>query len=411
MTRKILSRWVTRLVAALSVLLSTTACDMVDRELRMYVSDYRQFSAESLRAIFNEQSRLTIIDAGNFPDHSPLEILSDDEADLALVENSAAFVPGIRAVLPVYESVLHLAMRNDFEPEDFRNPLRKASFHVANRSAAGDNFVALVTRRQGLAETNYEVTNAFIPGNTDIIVYFGPIDPENTSWLPEGYSLVSLANRLNPQRKFFEEGIGYSAPNMKPKVIPALTYDLPGNEEGLLTVAVDTLLVTRKDVPVSTIYELTRTFLVQKPRFNAIAPHLFSGINESFDPLNLSFPLHDGARRYLERDDPGLLERYAETINMLMYLVFLIITGFLGLGRWRAQRKKDRIDVFYERVIAIRGRIGTEESTQLLGELDDLEREAFESLVKEKLAANESFRIFTDLMARLRTDLSESPDN
>ena len=48
--------------------------------------------------------------------------------------------------------------------------------------------------------------------------------------------------------------------------------------------------------------------------------------------------------------------------------------------------------------------------TSGIQELDNLEREAFESLVKEKLAANESFRIFTDLMARLRKDLSESPD-
>ena len=253
--------------------------------------------------------------------------------------------------------------------------------------------------------SDYRITNKLEPGETDVVVYFGPINPDNTSWYPEGYSLVSLDNPLIPQRQFFKEGIGYTAPGMNPTTIPALSYDLPGNEEELLTVAVDTLLVARKDVSIAVIFELTRTFLNQKPRFTAVAPHLFSGINESFDPLDLNFPLHEGARRYLERDEPGLLERYAETINMLVYVTFLLISAAIVFARWRAHRKKDRIDTFYVRVMAIRDRMGSEDVAVLLAELEALEREAFESLIKEKLAANESFRIFTDLMARLRAEL------
>ena len=336
---------------------------------------------------------------------SPLEALLANEADLVLLENSTAFVSGIRAVLPVYESVLHVLVRQDFAPEDPNQPLRGASFFVAGQSEAGHAFVELITRRQGLTSSWYRKLMATEPDAADIIVYFGPIDAENTTWYQPGYELVSPGERFNPGGGFFEERVGYIAPKMKPTVIPAFTYDLPGNEEPLLTVAVDTLLVVRKDMPEATVFELTRTLLEQKPRFTAIAPHLFSGINESFDPLNLSFPLHDGARRYLDRDEPGLLERYAESINMLVYLAFLLMTGFLALARWRAHRKKDRIDTFYERVLAVRDRMGVEEPAVLLQELAELEREAFNSLVNERLAANESFRIFTDLLYRARAEL------
>ena len=324
------------------------------------------------------------------------------------MENSAAFVPGARAVLPVYESVLHIAIRDDYQPSKMVSPLQDANFYVANRSVAGTRFVEVVTRRQELAEGQFRVSQDFEEGTTDIIVYFGPINPEHTAWLRPGFSLVSLDNHLNPQREFYRKGIGYLAPNMKPKVIPAYTYDLPGNREALLTVAVDTLLVTHKDVSEATIYELTRTFLEQKPRLTALAPHLFSGINESFDPLDLSFPLHAGARAYLERDDPSFIERYAETINMLVYVSFLLISAFLAFARWREHRKKDRIDVFYQQVMAIRDRIGQIPSAELLEQLEQLEREAFNSLIAEKLAANDSFRIFTDMLVRLRADLNDN---
>jgi hypothetical protein len=334
-----------------------------------------------------------------------LAALSANEADLALVENSTAFVSGIRAVLPVYESVLHVLVRQGFTPEDPEQPLRGASFFVIDQSEAGHAFIELIARRQGLEPAGYLHLMAPEPGAADIIIYFGPINANITSWYHAGYDLVSPGVRLNPRGGFFEERVDYIAQNMKSKIIPAYTYDLPGNEEPLVTVAVDTLLVTRKDMPEGVIFELTKTLLEQKPRFTAIAPHLFSGINESFDPLDLSFPLHAGTRRYLERHEPSLLERYAESINVLVYVAFLLMTALLGLTRWRAHRKKDRIDTFYERVLAVKDRVGGEAPAALLEELANLEREAFSSLIDERLAANESFRIFTDLLCRVRAEL------
>jgi hypothetical protein len=160
------------------------------------------------------------------------------------------------------------------------------------------------------------------------------------------------------------------------------------------------------------VYMLTRTLLEQKPRLMAISPALFSGINESFDPLDLSFPLHVGARRYLERDEPGLLERYAETINTLVYIAVLMATGFFAFARWRSRRSRDRIDRFYLRALGVQERIGGEASASLLAELIALEQEAFHSLLQNKLAADESFRIFTELISRVRADIGtrELPD-
>ena len=391
-------------LAVISVLL-VTGCNGKDTELRLHPPSDTPFAPGDLKSIFEEHSQASLVVSQESSGMAPLAALTAGKADLAVVENSAAFVPGIRAILPVYESVLHLLIRSDIEVTDQRQSLAGASFYVVNQSEAGTSFFEMITRRQCMTSKDYRISHSFEPDVTDLIVYFGPVDADNTLWYQPGYRFASLNSRFNPQRHYYEEGVGYIAPNMHPKIIPALTYEIPGNEQPLLTVAVNALLVTHSNVPEKLVFGVTKTLLEQKPRFTAVAPSLFEAVNESFDRYALSFPLHSGARRYLERDEPGLLERYAETINLMVYLIFLLLTGFLALARWTARRKKDRIDTFYIRVRAIESRIGSDSAEVLLSELNELEREAFDSLVAEKLAANESFRIFTDLVARTRGSL------
>jgi hypothetical protein len=358
-----------------------------------------------MQAVFEQRSGILMSRANPEPGTSALEALVNGSADLTLVENSTAFVAGVRAVMPVYKSVLHLLARPDFLPPDPYHPLQGTSVFIANGSLAGHTFIELVARRQSLGPEDYSLVPVLEPGKTDIVIYFGPINPRHTPWYQPGYRLLSLDDNLSPNRAFFQEAIEFVLPQMDPMQIPPGTYDMPGNEVAINTLAVDTLLVTRKAVAEPVIYELTKTLIEQKARFTAIAPILFRNINEDFDPLELNFPLHRGVRRYLARDEPGLLERYAETINMLVYLTFLVLTSLLGFSRWRAQRKKDRIDTFYTRVLAIAERAAGEDRRQLTQELDALEREAFTSLIAEKLAADESFRIFTDVLARARSKL------
>jgi TRAP-type uncharacterized transport system substrate-binding protein len=398
----------TRFSLIAGFLVAIAGCELVDKELRFLVAEHRQFSPEQLAEIIEEQTGLEVVQALVEPGRDPIVAIRNREADLALVENSVTFLPGLRAVIPVYESVLHIASDPGYEPIDADFPLLGASFYVANGSVAGRAFVELVIKRQELKLSDIRITGEFVEGETDFIIYFGPIDPGNVNWMRPGYVLASLDNELNPRRKFYEEAISYTAPKLAPKIIPAFTYNLPGNEEPLLSVSVDTLLVTHKDMPEAAIYELTRVLLEQKTRFTAIAPQLFAGINESFDPLDLNFPLHRGARAYLERDDPSFIELYAETINMLVYVSFLMISAVLAFARWRDRVKKDRIDVFYARVMAIRDEGDGRDAMERLDDLDALEREAFDSLIGEKLSANESFRIFTDLLQQARKEISTS---
>jgi len=391
-------------LAALTAAL-LAGCKLAHWQLRIYPPAYHQVDVEQINAILQQDLSTSLLLVQPLQALSPLEALTTDQADLTIVENSTPYVPGVRTVLPLYRSVMHLLVRDGLDLAIERQATRPITIYVLNDSNAGKTFVELASQRSDLLAENYQLVSEFRPGETDMFIYFGPVDPRYPGWYQRGYRLFSLDEVNHPGREFFEEGISYLVPQLQSIEIPALTYDLPGNERALKTLAVDTLLVARADTPEMAIYRLTRTILKEKPRFAAIAPNVFSWLTENFDREQLSFPLHDGARRYIERDEPGFLQRYAETINLLVYLGILLASGLFALFRWRVQRKKDRIDTFYTRVLAIRERAATEPPGQLREELLALEKEAFALLLAEKLAADESFRIFTDLLARARAEL------
>jgi TRAP-type uncharacterized transport system substrate-binding protein len=384
------------------------ACDRGEKELRIHIPRHGSIDSVAMQSIFEQQSDLRIVSAGLEKHQSGLQALVSGEADIAMIENSSAFEHGVRAVLPAYKSVLHMLVREDIVFHDVEQPLKNRTIFIGNFSPAGRKFVEMAAKRQHLAEGELTIVDVLEPGKTDLIIYFGPINSRNPSWYVPGYRLFSL-DSLNPERALSSQAISYMLPHIETAIIPAQTYDIAGNEGDIHTLSVDTLLATRKDVSEGTIYRLTKTLLEQKPRFTAISQETFSGVTEDFDRLSLSFPLHSGSRRYLARDEPGLLERYAETINMLVYLFFVVLTGIVGLARLHSHRKKDRIDGFYSRIMAIRMRAMNEPHRPLLIELQQLELEAFDSLISEKLAADESFRIFIELLTRAMNELDIKP--
>ena len=392
---------------AVSLTFILSGCTDGENELRIHSPNSFRANPELLQEIFGQRTHLEIVDANVDLRLSPTEMLVADQADLTLIENSVPFQTGVRAVLPVYQSVLHLLVRDDVNMWDDEQPLRGKEIHISSASQTGKNFVKLVASRMGLTVEDYLLVDRITPGLTDLIVYFGPIDTVNHGWFVEGYHLESLGLR-DKESAMSPDAVGYLIPQLKPFVIPAGTYKLSGGDKTIATVAVTTLLATRKEASVNAIYELTKLLLEEKPRFVRISSALFSGINDSFDPLDLNFPLHEGTRRYLNRDEPSTLERYAETINMLVYVTFLLLTGIVGFARYRARRKKNRIDTYYTRVLEIRWRSAGQSREVSLDELRQLEEEAFEALIAEKLAADESFRIFIELASRTANEIERA---
>lgn len=386
-----------------SLLLCQTV--LADSLLRLHPAMFPAVQVEALSSIVEEEAQIRLVSgAGN---DDPLEALSTGSADLAIAENTRPFIAGVRTVLPIYQAVVHIAARTDSScPSNGAGTERPPIVELAGAAHTAKLVAELLFQRAKPTEVGFRVwRESSDVGEPDLTLYVGPIAPENTDWFRDGFTLQTLSCIDAAGAEFFTEGVIYLYPQLRPTRIPALTYRLPGNKAGIDTLGVDMLLLTRQDADAATIYRLVRTLLEQKPQLAAIRPQLFRWLREDFSRDDLSFPLHQGARDYFAREEPGFLERHAETLNLIVYVVALAITGLLGLARWRARQRKERIDRFYERLLSLRRRLSGEKAASLLAELDVLEEDAYELLMAERLAADESFRIFTDLAARLRSEL------
>jgi hypothetical protein len=165
------------------------------------------------------------------------------------------------------------------------------------------------------------------------------------------------------------------------------------------------LLVCRDALPRDTVFELARGLMARRADFSQQLPELFHTLTDRVDPLALKFPLHAGAADFVNRNDPGFLERYADLIAMLTYLVIAVATGVAGLLKWNDRRRKDRIDRFYAELLTIRAALRGADAGQIAAlrqRIDAIELEAWDLLIAEQLAADESFRIFHTLVAETR---------
>ncbi|MDP5054999.1 MAG: hypothetical protein NWP69_14520 [Congregibacter sp.] len=374
--------------------------------LRLHQPGGQLLDFAALSAIVQEETGISLKQSSsNAEDDDPIDALLGGSAELAIIENTRAFQAGVRSILPIYQSVVHLAVPQALDLGEFRRQGRLPKLQILNSSHTARVVLDLLFERASELPETYELWSAGDVGAPDMLVYVGPINPHNISWFPDGFTLVALSQFDAAGAEFYIDGIRYLVPQLRATRIPALTYSLPGNQVGIDALAVDMLLVTNKTTSDSTIYRLTRVLLEQKPRFAAVEPALFRWMNEDFSPADFMFPLHNGARQYFERDQPGFLERYADSLNFLVYLLVLLVTGALAFGRWRARRRKDRIDDFYLRILNLRRTTAFDDPQRCLGELQQIEDEAFAGLIAERLAADDSFRIFTELAAGLRTEL------
>jgi hypothetical protein len=191
-------------------------------------------------------------------------------------------------------------------------------------------------------------------------------------------------------------------------VIPVDTYKnmVP---EPVVTLAVDKLLVANPDVPAAAIYDLISEIRRLQPALASNRPMLFAHLNEEFDAGNSTFVLHPGSQAFTQRDEPDVYERYSGVAEVLVTLVIGLVSGTYAIVQIYNRRRKNRIDVFYTRAIAIRDSITVDSSgserAAAIEEVRKLQNSAFAMLVDEKVAADDSFRIFVTLSNDILTEL------
>jgi hypothetical protein len=240
------------------------------------------------------------------------------------------------------------------------------------------------------------------PAVVDVIVTYAPIDRErvmNDSAL-EGFRMVSLGDPDEVGKGSAVDSAVLLNPRLRPFIIPVGTYG-GLTPEPIVTLAVDNLLVAREELDNTVAYDIFAEILRLRPALFGERPELFQPLDEGVVRSNWAFSMHPGAIAFLQRDEPKFIERYSSVAEVLVTVLVALASGGLAIVRFYRVRRKNRIDQFYMDVIQLRDSVGPDASDSeretAIAKLRALENRGFELLVSEKLAADESFRIFIEL--------------
>lgn len=387
------------------------ACEKGPRELTIVTpaAEVDREIVEDLGALFDNESVLTRIRLTDVPlsGELALDALMSGDADLALISNSQNFRRDIATVMPLYPTVLHIARRQGFAKPSGPGDLSNAAVFAGAAGSASRFMFERIARNIGFDNDDYRyVTNT--DDITDIVVVFAPIAPERVAEFPE-LRLVSLGRPGDIGNGGTVDAAVLLNPHFRPFVIPFGTYG-ESTPEPIVTVAVDKILVARSDLDSATVYDLISDILRLRPALAAKRPGLFQQLSEDFDVSRSRFVLHAGTQDYLQRSEPTIYERYSGVAEVAVTLLIAVFSAsFAGIRIFR-MRRKNRIDRFYAATIEIRNSISDSmtdvDKRNAADQLRQLQDEAFELLVNEKLAADESFRIFITLCNDVLEQLS-----
>jgi TRAP-type uncharacterized transport system substrate-binding protein len=368
-----------------------------------------QLIADELLRAFdgNEHIRLVLVPHGS-DSMSSLDLLEKGDGELALVSNNEGYRKGIETVIPLYPTVLHIAYRKDLHPADAADLLTGTTVFAGGEDSPSRLMLVEAAGRQGVSVDNIGFVDASTP-HPDVIVLFAPVMPELMGDFSD-YRLFSMGTPDQLGRGSPVEAVNLLRPQFRPIILPANLY--PGIvSDPVVTIAVDKLLVGRSDIPMAVVYQLISEILRLKPALSAAQPGLFHKLSGDFDASGSSFVVHPGAQAYIERDAPSAYERYSGVAEVAVTVLVGVFSGVFAIVRIYKIRRKNRIDTFYKRAIHIRKSVHEVTDavirSRALDEIRQLQDSAFDLLVDERLAADESFRIFITLSNDIITELRE----
>lgn len=346
-----------------------------------------------------------------------VKLLAQQEVDFALAQGDTRLEHGeeyrkgsnkIRTILPLYPEILFIIYPDSIKASSLEELVKGRRVGLGPAKGGTASFMQKLFDHYGISKESY--TAVYTPYNENVIS--GQID---ISCALTGYNNDRVFKMLIDQHhKIFSLGeveLAFKGSSVdgfclvhgpaRPFIIPKSTY-MSQPHKPVLTVAVDATLLAHESIDKYLVHNIVASIFNNK-QFLASLNTLFSGLTEEFDYNNLNYPLHEGARMYLERDKPSFVERHGKLLGSIL---LAIVTGIPMLYRWNQQRKKDSIDRFYNELMEIEDVL--EEATDLETvrvcekRVKKVREAAYDGLINEKLDANPSFRIFTDLLKEVR---------
>ena len=365
------------------------------------IEDPKNEIAQTITHLLNENNSGTIsaeLKSGTSPS---LDSLVNDVYQLMIVDNNIGYRPDVSAIAPLYPQILHILHRKGYRPANFSELVTGKKIYAGSPSSGSFRITQDLIQDFHVDSNNIEFVDVFNLFNADVIILFTGLMSSAEFTDLQDFEFYSFdESKTNDSEESIVDAICLRHPEFKPYVLPRLIYG-DFTLKPVITISNEALLVCKKELNEELVYTISQSIHENNQMFSQISPLLFQGINEEYDIQSLSFSLHKGARNYLERNEPSLLEKNSNLIGIVLTVLFAIVSGIYSLYKYRKIQKKDKIDVYYEQLIKLRLQItkldNETEVEAIITKISAMQNETIGLVVDEKLSANDSFLVFLKL--------------
>ncbi len=395
-----------KLVISLAVLISTSCSHKKSTyHILGNIEDPQNEIANTIATVLNKQLHEQIVVDPGVGSLANLDSLENDKADFGIVDNYSRYSDKVSSVVPLYSQVLHILYRSVLKPITLMDLLSHRKVFAGLEGSGTRRFVDQLISEYGIG--GVEIINVSDFFQADVIFSFTDLLSRDELKDLQEFKLFSLDKIDNLGKGSLAESICTRFPQFAPYVLPKNVYG-DFDSEAVLTVKVDAVLVCRSALNVELIYVIIKALQENKQDITNINPLLFS-FSGDFDPTRLNLKLHSGARNYLERYQPTLLEKHADLIGVIISIFVGLASALYSISQWQRARKKNKVDVYYKRLIGLRRQIHEirtiSEASTMAELLKSILDETFDLVIEEKLMADSSFLIFLNLSTIVMDDV------
>ena len=404
-----MNRSVGKGLALIPFLLILVNCVSQDRELTLAVSTEEPAPsvAETIRGFLDVHGFSIEIEAIS-DSREIIQAIQDRKIDLALIDEPDRPTPGVVTVAPLYPSVLHVLYNRAEPPADFAELIRDTSIYPGPKGGAAYRLLMLLAEDFGVANNQFRVLDNPWTEIPDVFFIFGGLLTASSRQQLGGYRLFSFADANDIEGSSVADGIVLKHNYLKTFLLPrSIYYSL--NKEPVVTLSIRSVLISHEDFDINLALEIASLLFNNAQEIAMDYALVTQELNKEMAASELNFPLHVGTRRFLDRDKPGFVERNVDVLALSLTVLAMLLSGIYAYYRHRVQLKKDRFDVYYQRLLELRSAAeGMSDEALLLVQKKrvlDVQQEVLGLLIDERIAADSNLVAFLSLSNQILNEL------
>ena len=298
---------------------------------------------------YDPKLRIIVAETGGSGQNN--RMLQQGLLQLATIQADTRAGPQIRLVTSLYPDAFQLLVRTDSGIRSIAD-LRGKTIALPPRESGQYRSFLFLTRHYGLTVRDMRMISMSSRAAVWAITH-GAVDAMFRVRAPGNAEIREAIQsgqvRLLPIEH--SRALKLAEPALEPGIIPAGSYRgaPPVPEKDLPVPVVRRLLVSSEDVDPDIVERVTSLVYDHRLELSEMTP-LGGFLADPADLGSIALPLHEGARRYYERDKPSFLQENAEVLALYLTILAGAVSLLLRLN---ARRQKQRVDAYNRELIAI----------------------------------------------------------